>query len=219
MNGAPSKAVQSRWVVVWDPPVRIGHWALVAAFAVAYLSAEEGARSPNALHVWSGYAVGVIVALRILWGFVGSKYARFSDFICGPVAVLRYLLDLAAGRVRRYVGHSPVGGAMVIALLVFLAATVAAGVVAYGERGKGPLAADGQVITTVAHAAKSATGAFGEGERAEGGKSIVGEVHGALANVTLALVIFHLLGVGLASYAHRENLVAAMLTGKKRAEE
>ena len=91
---------------------------------------------------------------------------------------------------------------MVIALLDFLAATVATKVVAYGERGKGPLAGDG---TTVAHAAKSATGASGEAERAEGGKSIVGEVHGALANITLALVMFHLLGVRLASYAHRKT--------------
>ena len=107
---------------------------------------------------------------------------------------------------------------MVIALLVCLAGTVATGVVAYGERGKGPLAADGAVIATVAHAEENEAGA-GEAEGAEGGKSIVGEVHGALANITLALVVLHVLGVGLASYAHRENLLAAMLSGKKRAAE
>ena len=106
---------------------------------------------------------------------------------------------------------------MVIALLVYLAGTVATGVVAYGERGKGPLAADATVIITVAHAAENVGGVEGEG--AEGGKSIVGEVHGVLANITLALVVLHVLGVGLASYAHRENLVAAMLTGRKRVPE
>ena len=205
-------------VAVWDPVVRIGHWVLVAAFAIAYFSAEEEGGTPEPLHVWGGYVVGAIVVLRILWGFVGPNYARFSDFVCGPIAAIRYLIDLVAGHARRYLGHSPAGGAMVIALLVCLAGTVATGVVAYGERGKGPLAADGAVITTVAHAEENEGGA-GEAKGAEGRKSIVAEVHGALANITLALVVLHVLGVGLTSYAHRENLVAAMLSGKKRAAE
>ena len=206
-------------VAVWDPIVRIGHWALVAAFAIAYFSAEEEGGTPEPLHVWGGYVVGVIVVLRILWGFVGPKYARFSNFVCGPIAAVRYLIDLVAGHARRYLGHSPAGGAMVIALLVCLAGTVATGVVAYGERGKGPLAADGAVIATVAHAEENEAGGSGEAEGGEGGKSIVGEVHGALANLTLALVVLHVLGVGFASYAHRENLFATMLSGKKRAAE
>jgi cytochrome b len=214
MPSAPSVRAES--VAVWDPFVRFGHWALVAAFVVAYLTAEEEAGTPTALHVWGGYVVGAIVLLRVLWGFVGPKYARFSDFICGPFGALGYLIDLIAGRARRYLGHSPAGGAMALVLLVCLAGTVATGVVAYGERGKGPLAADGAVITTLARAEENEAGGAGE---TEGGKSIVGEVHGALANITLALIVLHVLGVGLASYAHRENLVAAMLTGEKRAAE
>jgi len=214
-----TSSVQATPVAVWDPVVRVGHWALVAAFAIAYLSAEEEGGTPHALHVWGGYVVGAIVVLRVLWGIVGPKYARFSDFLCGPVAAVRYLKDLVAGHARRYLGHSPAGGAMVIALLVCLAGTVATGVVAYGERGKGPLAAEGAVVTTVAQAGGNETAGGGEVEGAKGGKSIIGEVHGALANITLALVVLHLLGVGLASYAHRENLVAAMLTGKKHAAE
>ena len=108
---------------------------------------------------------------------------------------------------------------MVIALLVFLAATVATGVVAYGERGKGPLAADGAVVATTVHAEENqARGGVVETEGSEGKKTGVGELHGALANITLALVILHVLGVAVASYAHRENLAAAMLSGRKRAE-
>lgn len=196
MNRTSWKAVEPQSVAVWDPVVRIGHWLLVVLFAIVYLTAEEESGSTNVLHVWGGYAIGAIVVLRVLWGFAGPQYARFSSFVCGPAASLRYLVDLVGGHARRFLGHSPAGGAMVIALLVFLAATVATGVVAYGERGKGPLAADGAAIATSAKA----------------------EAHGVLANITLGLIILHVLGVGVASYAHRENLVAAMVSGRKRAK-
>jgi cytochrome b len=210
-------------VAVWDPLIRFGHWALVAAFAVAYLSAEEESGSPDALHVWGGYVVGAIVVVRVLWGLVGPKHARFSDFVRGPMAAVRYLVDLGSGRASRYLGHSPAGGAMVLALLACLAGTVITGVMAYGEKGKGPLAGETSTIAMLASAnpayAEENTSSVGvaERERPEGEESFVGELHGALANITLALVLLHVLGVGVASYAHRENLVAAMVTGRKRA--
>jgi cytochrome b len=197
--------------LVWDPLVRFGHWALVAAFAVAYLSGEDEA---DALHVWGGYIVGAIVLLRVGWGFVGPRHARFSDFVRSPLVALAYFRDLLYGRARRYVGHSPAGGAMVIALLVCLAATVATGLIAYGEEGKGPLAA---VLVTDANAngneaedrAPAKTGR-------EESESTIGELHGLLANITVALVVAHILGVAVASVVHKENLVFAMITGRKR---
>ena len=133
--------------------MRIGHWAARRRSSRSPISPPRRKGDHRTLlHVWGGYAIGAIVILRVLWGFVGPQYARFSSFVCGPLASLRYLVDLVTGHARRYVGHSPAGGAMVIALLVFLAATVATGVVAYGERGKGPLAADGAVVATTANA-------------------------------------------------------------------
>jgi cytochrome b len=197
--------------VVWDPLVRFGHWALVAAFAVAYLSGEDEA---DALHVWGGYIVGAIVLLRVGWGFVGPRHARFSDFVRSPLVALAYFRDLLYGRARRYVGHSPAGGAMVIALLVCLAATVATGLIAYGEEGKGPLST---VLVTdanangneAAHLAPAKTGR-------EESESTIGELHGLLANITVALVVAHILGVAVASVVHKENLVFAMITGRKR---
>lgn len=159
---------------------------------------------------WAG-----IVGLRVLWGFVGPRHARFSDFICGPVKAFRYLVDLLRRRSERYLGHSPAGGAMVIALLVCLAATVGTGLLAYGEQGKGPLAA-----SSVTDAIANGNEAENRG-RAEGGKrteSAIGDLHGVLANITLALVVLHILGVALASMVHRENLVLAMISGRKRVE-
>jgi cytochrome b len=202
--------------LVWDPIVRYGHWALVAAFAVAYLSAEEDAGDPDLLHVWGGYVVGMIVILRIVWGVVGSQHARFSDFVRGPAAAFRYLIALIRGHAPRYLGHSPAGGAMVVALLVACAATVATGLVAYGDRGHGPLAAAAPPAIAAARADQPRRGAAPAGEEAE---SLLGELHGTLANITLGLVVLHILGVGLASLVHRENLVAAMITGRKRADD
>ena len=83
--------------LVWDPLVRFGHWALVAAFVVAYFSAEDEAGGPDALHVWGGYVVGVLVVLRVVWGFVGPRHARFSDFVRGPLVALAHFLIRISG--------------------------------------------------------------------------------------------------------------------------
>jgi len=215
-----SSTVHKTWIQVWDPLVRYGHWALVVLFAIAYLSADDDAGDPGLLHVWSGYAVGVIVAVRVLWGLIGTRHARFSDFAYSPAAALQYLKDLVRGRARRYVGHSPAAAVMIAALLICLAATVGTGLVAYGEGGKGPLANAGGVIMMQAqaeerdhHSNRSDRG------RGEGTESLVGDLHAVLANLTIGLVILHILGVGLASVMHRENLVGAMFTGRKRPED
>ena len=197
--------------LVWDPLVRFGHWALVAAFTVAYVSGEDEA---DALHVWGGYVVGAIVVLRVVWGYVGPRHARFSDFVRSPIVAVAYFIDLLYGRARRYIGHSPAGGAMVIALLACLAATVATGLVAYGEEGKGPLAA---VLLSDAKAnGKEAGPRVVADRRGEETESAVGELHSLLANVTVALVVAHIFGVAVASVVHKENLVLAMITGRKR---
>ena len=219
-------------VRVWDIFVRAFHWSVVAAFFVAYFTEDEFLT----LHVWAGYAIGGFLALRVIWGVVGPRHARFTDFIYAPATVLSYTRDLLAFRAKRYLGHSPAGGAMIAALLIGLAATVWSGLELYAaEDGKGPLAGTVTVIGAPAQAAPSEVGArtqvadrgeSGEREGDErkehgktGGDEFWEEVHEVLANFTLFLVILHIGGVVLASLAHRENLARSMVTGLKRAEE
>jgi cytochrome b len=214
-------AVQnSTEIEVWDPFVRVAHWTIAIGFFVAYLTEDDF----MTVHVWAGYVVGVLVLLRIVWGFAGPRHARFSDFACGPIKALAYLRDLFLFRAERHVGHSPAGGAMVIVLLLFLAATVASGLILYAEdRGAGPLAPFLAQVPSTAPAqpsqeAKASDDNEREGEGRNRRESPFEEIHEVLANVTLALVILHILGVVLASFVHHENLTRAMITGRKRRE-
>lgn len=103
-------------VRVWDPFVRIFHWSLVALFAVAFLTGDE----IEWLHLWAGYAIGGLVALRIAWGFIGPRYARFTDFVKGPRTVAAFLKQSVRLEAPRHTGHNPAGGLMIIALLAAL---------------------------------------------------------------------------------------------------
>jgi cytochrome b len=98
---------------VWDVPVRLMHWGLVAAVAVAWFSGEETLDR----HEWAGYAALSIVASRLVWGRIGSPRARFSDFMRSPRAVIAYAAALRRHAEPRYIGHNPLGGWMVAALL------------------------------------------------------------------------------------------------------
>ena len=167
-------------VVVWDPLVRVFHWALVAAFVTAWVSAEE----IGVVHRSAGYVIVGLVAFRVLWGLVGPRHARFASFIWRPSAVLTFLADTARFRARRHLGHNPAGGAMVVALLVMLAAITTTGI----------------MMTTDAF----------------WGARWVRELHELSVNVAVVLIVVHVLGVVLASVEHRENLVVAMVTGRKR---
>ena len=164
---------------VWDPLVRIFHWSLVVLFTAAWLTGDE----VDWLHERLGYAIIGLVAIRVVWGFVGTRHARFSDFICGPSKVVSHLAEMIHFRARRYLGHNPAGGAMVVALLAMLATTTGTGILM--------------------------TGVYPKAHWLE-------EVHEVAANLTLILVGLHIAGVVLASFEHRENLVKAMFTGRKR---
>ena len=169
-------------VKVWDPLVRVFHWALASLFLVAYATGDDIEK----VHIAAGYTIAGLVAFRVIWGLIGPRHARFSNFVRSPRATLLYLRDVMLFRAPRCIGHNPAGGAMIVALLVLISGSCITG----------------YMLTT---------GAWW-------GSKALGEVHEAFANVTVGLVVFHVLGVLLASFEHRENLVKAMFTGRKRAE-
>jgi len=153
---------------------------LVVTFAVAWATGDEWGK----VHEPAGYLILALVAARLVWGVIGTRYARFWQFVRRPRFVIDYLASMVSGKERRYLGHNPAGGAMVVALLVALIAT----------------GMTGWMMTLDAY----------------WGVEWVEELHEAIANLTIAMVAVHVVGVALASVRHHENLVRAMIDGRKR---
>jgi cytochrome b len=169
-------------VRVWDAFVRIFHWSLVSLFILAFVTRDEA----EWLHLAAGYAIAVLILLRIIWGFVGPQHARFSDFVRTPREVIGYVRSAIPLRASRYLGHNPAGGAMIIALLAMLIG----------------ISASGFMMTTDAF----------------WGAQWVEDLHEWLVYTTLGLIALHVAGVVFSSIEHGENLVRAMITGRKRAQ-
>jgi cytochrome b len=173
-----------REVPVWSRFVRLFHWSLVTSVAFAWLTTEVG----RGLHEPIGWVMVVLLVLRIVWGLVGSeRAARFSSFVRGPGAVLAYARAMLQRRAPRFVGHNPLGGWMVVVLMLTLSA----------------IAFTGWLLGTDAFF----------------GSELMEELHEALAYGLLGLVALHVAGVIYTGSHQRENLVRAMLSGRKRAPE
>jgi len=177
----PLAGTQQQKVEVWDPVVRLFHWTL-ALGCIANLTVL---REIETVHEYVGYVILGAIAIRILWGFVGSRHARFSDFVTGPGRLAGYLGALLRGRAPRYIGHNPAGALMMLALIG---------------------------LATIC----GVTGVMME-QDAFWGVEWVEDVHETTANLILAMAIFHVLAALVESWHHRENLILAMITGRKRA--
>src|SRR5580704_5183711 len=181
---------------VWDLGVRVFHWLMVATVAAALVTGLSGPRNLLNIHIAAGAAIGGLVAFRMLWGLMGSTYARFSSFPVHFTAINADLAGFVAGRRPRYRGHNPLGSLMVLALLAVIFLSVMTGVVTLGGVDKqGPLA----FVTS-----------YNVGKATQ-------RLHQALAYGLLALIGGHLLGVAYESVHGQPDLIRAMLTGKKAA--
>lgn len=179
-------------ILVWDLPTRLFHGLFAASFALAWLTAE--AESWFVVHVFAGYLMLGLVAYRLVWGFVGGRYARFSTFCFSPRQAFAYLWQAVSGKAPRYLGHNPAGSWAIYLLLGLAVLAGLSGLFTLGgQEGQGPFAA------WVPYRAGEA----------------LGEVHEAAASLMLAVVIGHIAGVVLESWLHRENLPRAMVTGRK----
>ncbi|WP_455216645.1 cytochrome b/b6 domain-containing protein [Kaarinaea lacus] len=201
---------QIKKIKVWDLGVRVFHWSLVSLFVISYVTGDE----LETVHAWSGYAIIALLVFRLLWGFVGTRYARFSDFIYSPAEIISYIKSLHGGSPRHYLGHNPAGGVMVLLLLASLALTTFSGLKAYAVEGHGPLAATDVSLISNAYADSDKEDEHdGKGEHEK--DEFWEEVHEFFGNFTLFLVFVHIAGVVVSSRLHGENLVKAMINGYK----
>ena len=209
--------MQDNTVAVWDIAVRIFHWSLVALFVFSYFSGDVEALED--IHPYSGYLIILLIIFRVIWGFVGSKHARFSDFLYPPSKVIEYLKSLRSGEPVHYLGHNPAGGWMIVALLISLSITCASGLTYLTSEGEGPFAQAPSIeLINTAYADDDEHEEHGHDKHEEEGDEFWEEVHELFGNLTLLLVLAHIAGVIVSSRAHKENLARAMVTGRKRAE-
>ncbi len=182
---------QESKVRVWDIPVRLFHWTLASCFIVAWLTLDNRYLD---IHVFAGYLMGGLILFRLLWGFIGSPYARFRNFTFSRLEVWDYLKGVLHRHPPRFLGHNPAGSWAIHLLLGIGLSIIISGLLGFGgEEQQGPLA--GWLN-------------YPQGE-------LMLEFHEWLSWLMLVMVIIHLMGVLVESLLHQENLVAAMLTGFK----
>lgn len=197
---------------LWDPVVRVTHWG-IAVSVLANGALDEGG---SLVHVSLGWLVLALLVLRLVWGVLGPREARFSAFPPNPVAALRHLRQLASGKVRHYPSHNPAGAMMAYAFWACLALVTVTGLVMTG--GATPM----QVADEKAAVASGDWSALireSDGESSDGDNSLrhtAEEVHEVVANLLLILAALHVAGVFVEARAMRRNLVAPMVLGTRR---
>jgi cytochrome b len=186
----PGETVRIR---VWDWPVRAFHWALMALMVVSVIAIEVGGNS-KVWHMRAGYAILALVLFRIAWGFAGTRYARFASFVRGPGAVLAYLKDLSRRSKKVYVGHNPLGGWSVVALLALLLVQAGTGLFANDD-----IITEGPLVRLISKELSDSITWFHRRN---------GWALWSLVGVHVAAVLYYLLAL-------KENLIRPMITGAK----
>lgn len=167
-------------IKVWDPLVRVFHWSLAGLFLANFLT-EEG----ELVHRRFGYTILILIAVRFVWGWIGTRYARFSDWVPGPQRLRQYLRDRITGHSHRQLGHNPAAAMMILTLLI------------------------GVLLVAFTGWLQTTDRFFGD--------DWLQDLHEVLAYGVLVLVVVHVLAAVGESVHYRENLIAAMIHGRKRA--
>jgi cytochrome b len=167
-------------ILVWDVPTRVFHWLLVICFAGAWLTSES--ERLQMIHYAFGYSACALVLFRLVWGIVGTKYARFSQFVKGPKEMIGHFKDVFSGHQHISPGHNPVGGIVMVGLMFVI---LLIGLTGYWT-------------------VKEFLG------------DLMSGAHEAIASLALVLVIIHIAAAVIMSLLQKENLVRAMVNGKKQ---
>lgn len=187
--------METKSLRVWDLPTRIFHWLLALSVLLGYVTGGESGIM-FALHVGVGHFILLLLLFRILWGVIGSPYSRFADFVYSWRSIRDYLKSLTRFRPVHFAGHNPLGGLMVLAMLLLLLAIIGSGLSAAAARGY--------------QAGSPLIAATGSGSRR------MGDIHQILGNVIMILAGVHVAAVLGHWLLARENLVRAMITGRKK---
>lgn len=200
----------------WDPLVKLTHWSIAIAVLANALFTEGGSSS----HVWIGYALAGILALRLLWGLIGPVEARFRSFPPSPARAMAHVREIAAGQTTAHRSHNPLGALMVYAiwgtLLVIIGTGIGMAGLPSGRDNERPAVTAGVVAGEEAGERGISAAGEREGGEADGGEheeGPLGEVHEVAVNLLYGLILLHIGGVVFESRRQRRNLGLAMLPG------
>jgi cytochrome b len=180
-------------ILVWDLPTRLFHWLLVALMAASFVTARAGGNAMQ-YHEWSGITILALLVFRTIWGFVGSQPSRFRDFVKRPPEVWRYAMALVKGNSTPHLGHNPLGGWSVLAMLLVVMLQACLGLFANDD-----IITEGPLFFWVSKATSDR----------------LTKVHRLNQYVIMGLVAVHLMAVAFHFFVKRENLLKPMITGIK----
>jgi cytochrome b len=180
-------------IQVWDIPTRLFHWILVGLLIFSFITGKIGLTAMR-YHEWSGFAILVLVVFRLVWGFIGGQHSRFSNFVKGPAAVIRYASSLLRKDSKPHIGHNPLGGWSILALLASLLIQVGTGLFANDD-----ILTEGPLYAMVSKQISDwLTG-----------------IHHLNQKLLIVLVLIHIAAVFYYLIAKRQNLIKPMISGNK----
>lgn len=196
----------------WDPLLRLTHWGIAGVVLGNYALTKEG----GSVHIALGWAGLGLLALRMIWGFVGPSEARFSSFAPNPLAALRHLIGLTRGKAPHFPSHNPAGAMMAYALWACLAVIIGSGLMMTGASPIKQAELEAAVAAGDWSVLVEEDGDSDESSKGDDQGEVWKEVHEVAANLILLLALLHVAGVVVESRVMRRNLVRPMIIGSRR---
>lgn len=196
-NGSGHPPGKLRALRIWDIPVRVFHWVLVALIVLSFTTAQIGGNAMR-IHELSGFTILTLVLFRVLWGVFGSTYARFTNFVRGPGQAFGYARALARGRAPFHAGHNPLGAWMIVAMLLCLLIQAGTGLFANDD-----IMTEGPLYPWVSKQTSD----------------LLSTIHEINFYVLLALIALHVAAALYYLWGKRENLILPLFSGRKKVPE